>query len=94
MVWLSWMPITSHLVRAGSRVGVGLGPGVNVGGIGTTRVLVGVGGGDVHVGGRVGVAYVVGVGVVAVSCRGVATPFAAQPGTKPNAINATRATGR
>ncbi len=63
MVRLSWMPTTRALVRAGNRVGVGLGPGVKVGAMGITRVLVGFGGGGVQVGGKVGLAYLVGLGI-------------------------------
>ncbi len=73
------MPTTNPLLRAGRRVGVGLGPGVKVGGIGTTRVLVGVGGRGVQVGGRVGVLEIVGLDTTALGRAGVGSPFTPQP---------------
>jgi hypothetical protein len=73
---------------------VGLGPGVKVGGMGITRVLVGVGGRGVQVGGLVGVAWVVGLAIAA--GKGVDDGFSVvlQAGVKPKLENMARTTNR
>jgi len=81
------MPTTKPLVRTGRRVGVGLGPGVKVGGMGITRVLVGVGGRGVQVDGRVGVTWIVGLDTTAGGRAVAGSPLAPHPGKKPKLSN-------
>jgi hypothetical protein len=78
------------LLRGGRRVGVGLGPGVKVGGIGITRVLVGVGGRGVQVAGTVGVMDTVGLATTALGGAGVGSSRTPQPGVAPKPSSAAR----